>query len=180
MPGNNLFQLRRDIPSSRSANSGTAAEPRTLRVVTSLNTDGVGDDHRDRGSASSIDVSGDSLRGNLRAGMVPTHAGLIAASTKLYIANSGDDTLTANNVSDPNAVLTISLPPSPFASLTLCSGDGTTATYTYTAASQQFFAGDTVYVSGCAANGLNGSYTVTAQPVRSRWRTLPRLLTIRS
>lgn len=141
---------------------GLQPSPAPSRVVTSINTDGVGDDHRDRGSASSIDVSGDSLRGNLRAGMVPTHAGLIAASTKLYIANSGDDTVTANNISDPNAVLTISLPPSPFASLTLCSGDGTTATYTYTAASQQFFAGDTVYVSGCAANGLNGSYTVTS------------------
>src|SRR5581483_3355692 len=140
---------------------GLQPSPAPSRIVTSINTDGVGSDHRDRGSASSIDVSGDSLRGNLRAGMVPVHAGLIAASTKLYVANSGDDTVTANNVSSPNAVLTISLPPSPFASITLCSGNGTTATYTYTAAAQQFFPGDTVYVSGCAADGLNGAYTVT-------------------
>jgi YVTN family beta-propeller protein len=68
--------------------------------------------------------------------------------------------VTANNVSS-TATGTISLPPSPGASITLCSGSGGTATYTYTASTQQFFAGDTVYVSGCASNALNGVYTVT-------------------
>jgi YVTN family beta-propeller protein len=130
--------------------------------MASINTDGVGDNHRDRGSSSSINVSGDSLRGDFRSGMVPVHAGLIAAGSQLYVANSGEDSVSVNNVSNPNAVGTISLPPSPFASITLCSGGGTTATYTYTSAAQQFFVGDTVYVSGCAANGLNGVYTVTA------------------
>ena len=130
--------------------------------MASINTDGVGDNHRDRGSASSINVSGDSLRGDFRSGMVPVHAGLTAAGSLLYIANSGEDSVSVNNISNPNAVGTISLPPSPFASITLCSGTGTTASYTYTSAAQQFFVGDTVYVSGCAANGLNGVYTVTA------------------
>ena len=105
------------------------------------------------------------MQGTLKVGIAPVHAALIAAGAKLYIANSAVDTVTTSNISSPSAVAaTVSLPPSPFASITLCSGNGitATATYTYTATTQLFFVGDTVYVSGCATDGLNGAYTVTA------------------
>ena len=140
---------------------GLQPSPAPFHFVVSISTDGIGDNHRDKGAASNIDVSGDTLRGNLRAGIAPVHAALVVGGSKLYVANSAEDSVTANNVSSPTAVATISLPPSPVASITLCSGDGSTATYSYTGSTQLFFTGDKVIVSGCAANGLNGVYTVT-------------------
>jgi YVTN family beta-propeller protein len=102
------------------------------------------------------------MQGTLKVGIAPVHAALIAAGSKLYVANSAEDTVTTSNLSAPFAVAaTVSLPPSPFASITLCSGNGTSATYTYSGPTQLFFLGDTVYVSGCATDSLNGAYTVT-------------------
>lgn len=142
---------------------GLQPSPAPFHFVVAINTDGVGDNHRDSGAVSNINVSGDSMQGTLKLGIAPVQAALIAAGSKLYITNSAEDTITASNISAPSAVAaTVSLPPSPFASIMLCSGNGTNATYTYTGTTQLFFAGDTVYVSGCATNGLNGAYTVTA------------------
>ena len=136
-----------------------------MHFIASINSDGVGDNHRDRGSVSSINVSGDSMRGELKAGMVPVHAGSIAAASLLYIANSGDDTVSVSNVASPTGAVTISLPPSPSATITQATGNGspaTTATYTYTGGTGLFSVGDTVYVSGCTTAGFNGAFTVTA------------------
>ena len=141
---------------------GLQPSPAPAHFMASINTDGVGDNHRDRGSASSINVSGDSVRGNLRAGMVPVHAGLIAAGSLLYIANSGDDTVSANNVSDPTGTATVSLPASPSATITQATGSGSTATYTYTGGTGLFSVGDMVYVTGCITAGFNGAFTVNA------------------
>jgi YVTN family beta-propeller protein len=147
---------------------GLQPSPAPFHFVASINTDGVGDNHRDSGAVSDINVSGDSMQGTLRVGVAPVHAALIAAGSKLYVANSAEDTVTTSNISSPSAVAaTVSLPPSPFATITLCSGNGTNATYTYTGTTQLFFVGDTVYVSGCATNGLNGVYRVTAASVGS-------------
>jgi len=140
---------------------GLQPSPAPSHFMVSISTDGIGDNHRDSGSAININVSGDTVRGNLRAGIGPVHAALAGGGSKLYIANSADDTVTVSNVSSPNVGGAISLPPSPSASITLCSGDGSTATFTY-GSTQLFFPGDTVFVSGCATNGLNGVYTVAA------------------
>ena len=43
------------------------------------------------GSASRIDVSGDTNLGNLEAGFRPIHAALIPNASKFYIANFGQD-----------------------------------------------------------------------------------------
>ena len=130
--------------------------------MASINSDGVGDNHRDRGSVSSIDVSGDSMRGELRAGMVPIHAGAVLSGALLYIANSGDDTVSVSNVSFPAGTVTVNLPASPSATITQAAGNGSTASYTYSGSSGLFSVGETVYVSGCTTNGFNGAFTVTA------------------
>ena len=140
---------------------GLQPSPAPEHFVVSISTDGIGDNHRDSGAASNIDVSGDSLRGNLRAGIAPVHAVLVAGS-KLYIANSGEDSVTANNVSAPTAVAKISLPASPSGTITQVTGDGSTATYTYTGGVGLFSVGDSVYVTGCTTAGFNGVFTVTA------------------
>lgn len=54
----------------------------------------------DPGTASRIDVSGDTNVGVLTTGILPTHAALIPNGSKLYVANT-DDTITANNTSAP-------------------------------------------------------------------------------
>ncbi|MFL6463473.1 MAG: hypothetical protein ACJ73N_03585, partial [Bryobacteraceae bacterium] len=130
--------------------------------MASINSDGVGNNHRDRGSVSSINVSGDSLRGELRVGMVPVHAALIPSGSLLYIANSGEDTISGNSVSSPTGSVTISLPPSPSATITQASGSGSTATYTYSGGTGLFSVGDKVYVSGSTTADFNGAFTVTA------------------
>src|ERR1700688_2100026 len=93
---------------------GLQPSPAPAHFVASINTDGVGDNHRDSGSTSNINVSGDSMQGTLKVGIAPVHAALIAAGSKLYVANSAEDTVTASNLSAPFAVAaTVSLPPSP-------------------------------------------------------------------
>ena len=146
---------------------GLQPNPAPAHIVSSINSDGVGDNHRDRGSVSSINVSGDSLRGELRAGMVPVHAGSTASGSLLYIANSGDDTVSVSNVSSPTGSVTISLPASPSATITQATGNGSTASYTYTGGTGLFAAGDRVYVSGCTTNGFNGAFTITAASANS-------------
>src|SRR4051812_20253664 len=141
---------------------GLQPSPAPAHFLASINSDGVGDNHRDRGSVSSIDVSGDSMRGELRAGLVPVHAGSTASGSLLYIANSGDDTVSASNVSSPTGSVTISLPASPTATITQATASASTVTYTYTGGTGLFAVGDKVYVSGCATAALNGAFTVTA------------------
>src|ERR1700692_1539548 len=58
---------------------GLQPSPAPAHFIASINTDGVGDNHRDRGSASNINVSGDSMQGTLKVGIAPVHAALIAA-----------------------------------------------------------------------------------------------------
>src|ERR1700730_16038707 len=99
---------------------GLQPSPAPAHFVASINTDGVGDNHRDSGSASNVNVSGDSMQGTLRVGIAPVHAALIASGSKLYVANSAEDTVTASNISAPFvAAAIVSLPASPFASITL-------------------------------------------------------------
>ena len=141
---------------------GLQPSPAPSHFMASINSDGVGNNHRDRGSVSSINVSGDSLRGELRVGMVPVHAALIPSGSLLYIANSGEDTISGNSVSSPTGSVTISLPPSPSATITQASGTGSTATYTYSGGTGLFSVGDKVYVSGSTTASFNGAFTVTA------------------
>lgn len=141
---------------------GLQPSPAPAHFMASINSDGVGDNHRDRGSVSSINVSGDTMRGELKAGMVPVHAGSTASGSLLYIANSGDDTVSVSNVSSPTGAVTVSLPPSPSATITQAAGTGSTVTYTYTGGAGLFSVGETVYVSGCTTDSFNGAFTVTA------------------
>ena len=146
---------------------GLQPSPAPSHFMASINSDGVGNNHRDRGSVSSINVSGDSLRGELRVGMVPVHAALIPSGSLLYIANSGEDTISGNSVSSPTGSVTISLPPSPSATITQASGTGSTATYTYSGGTGLFSVGDKVYVSGSTTASFNGAFTVTAAGANS-------------
>jgi YVTN family beta-propeller protein len=142
---------------------GIQPSPAAAHSVIAVSTDGIAASQRSNGSASNINVSGDSIQGNLVVGLVPAHAGLTSDGSKLYVANSGEDSVSANSTSSPTVVAaTVSLPPSPGAAITAVSGDGTTATYTYNGSAGTFSVGDTVFVTGCATGGFNGVYTITA------------------
>jgi YVTN family beta-propeller protein len=64
----------------------------------------------DTGTASQINVSGDTNSGVFQTGLTPVHASLIPNGTRVYVANLGDDTVTANAPSSPTSASTISLP----------------------------------------------------------------------
>jgi len=80
--------------------------PAAFHYVIALTTNGP----LDPGSASRIDVSGDTYSGVFKTGVVPTHAALVPSGNKLYVANVGEDTVSVNNVSSPTIVSAISLP----------------------------------------------------------------------
>src|SRR5205823_13635153 len=97
---------------------GLQPSPEQAHSVIAISTDGVTDNHRGSGAATDIDVSGDSIQGNLKLGTAPAHAALTSDGTRLYVANSAEDSVTANNTSAPTTVAaTISLPASAFASI---------------------------------------------------------------
>jgi YVTN family beta-propeller protein len=147
---------------------GVQPSPSAAHIVVSINTDGIAANQRGNGSATNIDTSGDSIQGNLRAGMAPAYAVLTPNGGKLYIANSAEDTLTVNNTLAPTTIAnTVNLPPSPSAQITQVTGNGSTATYTYSGAAGLFAPGDTVFVSGCSTAGFNGAFTVAGASATS-------------
>src|SRR2546428_10737592 len=62
--------------------------PAAVHFVVSLSSNGP----LDPGSASRIDVSGDTFSGVFNTGVAPAYAALNPSGTKLYVANSGEDT----------------------------------------------------------------------------------------
>jgi DNA-binding beta-propeller fold protein YncE len=67
------------------------------------------------GSSTQIDVSGDTALGVLKTGVGPVHAALTPDSTKMYVANEFEDTISefppgTPNATDLNPVVTIGLP----------------------------------------------------------------------
>src|ERR1017187_10508347 len=64
----------------------------------------------DPGSASRVDVSGDTYAGVFHTGVGPVHAALTSSGSKLYVANFLEDTVSVNNTAAPNLVNTIGLP----------------------------------------------------------------------
>ena len=81
--------------------------PAAFHFVASLTTNGPSD----AGSVGRIDVSGDTYAGVFKTGVAPAHAALTPGGTRLYVANSGEDTVSAGGSSTPTAATTISLPP---------------------------------------------------------------------
>lgn len=64
------------------------------------------------GSLSQIDVSGDALTSVQNSGQSPVHAALTPTGTTLYVANSGDDTVTAStNGGQPTTIDLVELCP---------------------------------------------------------------------
>jgi YVTN family beta-propeller protein len=67
--------------------------------------------NQDPGAATHIDVSGDTNVGVTQTGVLPTHAALTPNGARFYVANRGEDTVTANLPSSPSTVAaTITLP----------------------------------------------------------------------
>jgi len=67
--------------------------------------------HPHPGASTSIDVSGDTAISQSTLGLMPVQAALVANGTTVYVANSGDDTVSTFPASSPTPVTTISLPP---------------------------------------------------------------------
>jgi YVTN family beta-propeller protein len=62
------------------------------------------------GASTSIDVSGDTAVSRSTVGLVPVQAALVQNGGRVYVANSGDDTVSTFSPTSPAPVTTISLP----------------------------------------------------------------------
>jgi len=62
------------------------------------------------GASTAIDVSGDTAISQSTVGLMPVHAALAQGGTRVYVANSLDDTVSSFSPSSPTPVTTISLP----------------------------------------------------------------------
>jgi len=62
------------------------------------------------GASTAIDVSGDTAVSQSTVGLMPVHAALVQNGTRVYVANSLDDTVSSFSPSSPAPVVTISLP----------------------------------------------------------------------
>ena len=62
------------------------------------------------GAVSRIDVSGDSVSSVFSTGVAPVHAAFLPNGSKVYVANSGEDTISASSSSTPSQATTIVLP----------------------------------------------------------------------
>jgi len=142
--------------------AGVQPSPAAAHSVIAISSSGVTASSRGNGSASNIDASGDTIQGNLVVGLAPAYAALTPDGSNLYVANSGEDSVTANATSAPSvAAATVSLPASPSATITAATGNGSTATYTYSG-TLAVAPGDTIFVTGCTTPGFNGVFTVAS------------------
>jgi len=62
------------------------------------------------GSSTSIDVSGDTAVSQSTVGLIPVHAAFVENGTRVFVANSADDTVSSFSPSSPAPVTTTSLP----------------------------------------------------------------------
>lgn len=62
------------------------------------------------GASTSIDVSGDTALSQATVGLMPVHAAFTQGGDRVYVANSGDDTVSTFSSGAPTPVTTISLP----------------------------------------------------------------------
>jgi YVTN family beta-propeller protein len=69
-----------------------------------------GNGNSNPGASTTIDVSGDTAISQSSVGIKPLHAALAADGTRVYVANSGDDTVSEFSPSSATPVSTISLP----------------------------------------------------------------------
>jgi YVTN family beta-propeller protein len=69
-----------------------------------------GNGAKNPGASTTIDVSGDVATSEANVGIMPVHAALLQNGTRVYVANSLDDTVSTFSASSPTPVDTISLP----------------------------------------------------------------------
>jgi YVTN family beta-propeller protein len=69
---------------------------------------GNGSDHQ--GASTSIDVSGDTAVSQATVGLMPVHAASVSNGFRVYVANSGDGTVSNFSPSTPTPVTTVTLP----------------------------------------------------------------------
>jgi YVTN family beta-propeller protein len=69
---------------------------------------GNGTDHP--GASTSINVSGDTAESQSTLGLMPMQAAVVLSGTRVYVANSHDDTVSSFSPTSPTPVTTISLP----------------------------------------------------------------------
>lgn len=80
-------------------------DPQSVRLAFLINNNNGG-----LGSVSTLDVSGDTNLGNSQVGVNPVHGAVQAATGRVFVANQGDDTVSAVSTSNTIPSATITMP----------------------------------------------------------------------
>jgi YVTN family beta-propeller protein len=120
--------------------------PAATHFVASISSNGSSNGALSSGAISRIDVSGDSLASVIATGVAPLVAALTANGTKIYVANSGEDTISAASTTGSGPATTIGL-------IQLCDASGC-------APSRPVFVASTENGKMYVANAGNGTVSV--------------------
>jgi YVTN family beta-propeller protein len=75
---------------------GASPSPAPVSYVYAISDDGIATSPQvNSGAISRIDVSGDSVAAIVTTGLAPVHGAITPDASKLYVANSGEDTISA-------------------------------------------------------------------------------------
>ena len=66
------------------------------------------------GASTAIDVSGDTAVSQATVGLLPVHLAVVQNGFRVFVANSGDGTVSSFAPSSPTPVITVALPEGPF------------------------------------------------------------------
>ena len=88
---------------------GPSPNPAPVSFVFAISTDGTSGSIANPGAVSRIDVSGDSVSSVVPTGVAPAHATVTPDGTKIYVANSLENTVSESSTSSTGPVTTIDL-----------------------------------------------------------------------
>jgi YVTN family beta-propeller protein len=131
----------------------TQPNPSFLHVAVVISGNGT----NNPGASTTIDVSGDTAVSQATVGIMPVHAALVLSATRIYVANSLDDTVSMLLPSTPTPVTTISLPSGSAPDFVA----STESTSIYVANSGN----GTVYAISFVSNAITNTITVGGAPV---------------
>lgn len=139
----------------------TQPNPAFSHVAVVLTVNGI----TNPGASTTVDVSGDTAISQATVGLRPVHAALLLNASRLYVANSVDNTVSVFASATPTPVITISLPQQVISNVAITSAtqSGASTTYTYTAVSgSPLLVGMKVTITGMQIVADNGVFAITA------------------
>ncbi len=139
----------------------TQPNPAFSHVAIVLSVNGI----TNPGASTTVDVSGDTAISQSQVGLRPVHAALVQNATRLYVANSVDNSVSVFADAAATPVTTVSLPQQVVSNVAISSATQSAAstTYTYTLTSGAALQiGMKIIITSMQDAADNGVFSITA------------------